>query len=158
MDYTDAGKKVIYRSRSIRTVQQALRMLYSIPQPILCYRQTIHINAPEIDHVYAGCIHNDVENHLLTISFPSELYGYITRIRNSRDCRMVTYWKHPITEFIQEVEITSTTELSLFHRHATHEPSLRIYTQGYTDLIVTYDVYLFKPTFFQSSQKLLAKL
>jgi hypothetical protein len=149
-DYSNAGKIVIYRSPHIRTLQQAVRILYSISQPILCYRQTISMINPELDHVYMGCIRNDPENHLFTISFPSELYGYVTRIRNSRDCRMVTYWKHPITEFIEEIEINKKTELNLFHRSSLYDPSIRIYTKGHTDLVISFDVYLFKHSFFRS--------
>jgi hypothetical protein len=149
-DYSNAGKIVIYRSPTIRTLQQAIRIHHSISHPILCYRQTISMITPELDHVYSGCIRNDPENYLLTVSFPSELYGYITRIRNSRDCRMVTYWKHPVTEFIEEIEIDKKTELNLFHRPSIYEPSIRIYTKGHTDLVVSFDVYLFKYSFFRS--------
>ncbi len=146
------GDRVICRLPSVHTLQQAIRILYSVPQPILCYRQTISMIAPDTDHTFLGCIKNDPENHLLTISFPSELYGYITQIRNSRNCRMVTYYRHPVTDFVQEIQITSATELNLFHPSPASAPSLRIYTQGHNDLSVSFDVYLFKPSFFTSNR------
>jgi|LauGreDrversion4_2_1035121.scaffolds.fasta_scaffold29210_5 hypothetical protein len=148
MNLSNEGNCVIYRSSTIRTLQQAIRILYSISQPILCYRQTISMLAPDTDHTFMGYIKNDPENHLLTVSFPPELYGYITHIRNSRDCRMVTYYRHPVTDFVQEIQITPSVEMNLFH----HSPSssIRIYTQGHNDLSVSFDVYLFKASFFTS--------
>jgi hypothetical protein len=156
MNSANEGHCIIYRSSTIRTLQQAIRVLYSVPQPILCYRQTISMMAPDKDYTFMGYIKNDPENHLFTVSFPSELYGYITRIRNSRDCRMVTYYRHPVTDFVQEIQIIPSTELGLFHSSSS-PPSIRIYTQGHNDLSVSFDVYLFKPSFF-TSHKIPSKL
>jgi len=67
---------------------------------------------------------------------------------------MVTYWQHPETGFIREVDLTEeagrgksriTSELSLFC--PMREPVLTIYTGGYDDLTVSFDVYLIKRVF-----------
>lgn len=134
---------------SIRTLGQAIRILHSVRQPILRYRQQISLLSPDHDLTYSGHIRHDRENHLVTISFPSELKGVVTRIQNSHGCRMVSYYKDPITEFIEEIQIHSKTELNCLQTY--YPPVIRIYTRGIEDLVVSFDVYLFKSSVLRSA-------
>ena len=144
----------VYHAHGIHTLSHALLVHSSLPHPILRFRQTLYMKNPDYDLTYSGCITYDATQHLLTIRFPTECYGYIRRIQNSRGCRMVTYWQHPETGFIREVDLTEeagrgksrmTSELSLFC--PMREPVLSIYTGGYDDLTVSFDVYLVKRAF-----------
>jgi hypothetical protein len=145
----------IYHAKEIHTLSHALLVHASLPQPILRFRQTLYMKLPDYDTTYSGCITYDVAHHILRIRFPTECYGYIRRIQNSRRCRMVTYWEHPETGFVREVELTekgvcnakgrTSSELSLFC--PMREPVLYIYTGGYDDLTVSFDVYLVKRVF-----------
>lgn len=144
--------QVIYQADtpvSIRTLGHALRVLHAIPQPILRFRQHISLLAPELDLCYAGLVRHDRENQIVTIAFPSELVGVVSRIQNSHGCRMVTYWRDPMTDFIQEVEIVRDTQISCLRQDRRQE--IRIYTRGVEDLVVTFDVWLFKSAFFRSA-------
>lgn len=140
--------QAVYRSdppSAIRTLGQALRVLYAVPQHILHYTQQISIIAPHMDLCFQEHVRHDRENQIVTISFPSELVGIVTRIRNSHQCRMVTYWKDPVMEFIQEVQIDPRTEINCLIR-GSYPQSICIYTQGIEDLVVSFDVWLFKPS------------
>ena len=141
----------VYHAHGVHTLSHALLVHASLPHPILRFRQTLSMKHPHQDGLYAGGITYDSTQHLLTIRFPTECYGYIRRIQNSRGCRMITYWQHPVTRFIREVDLTEeagrgknrkTSEVSLFC--PMMEPVLRIYTGGYDDLTVSFDVYLVK--------------
>lgn len=142
--------QAVYRSdpsSAIRTLGQALRILYAVPQPILHYTQRISMIAPHTDLCFQEHVRNDRENQIVTITFPSELVGIVTCIRNSHQCRMVTYWKDPVMEFIREVQIDKTIEINCLVRGENRYPqSIRIYTQGIEDLVVSFDVWLFKPS------------
>lgn len=141
--------QVVYQadtSVAIRTLGHALRVLHAVPQPILRYRQQISLLAPELDPCYVGLVRHDRENQIVTIAFPSELVGAVSRIQNSHGCRMVTYWRDPLTDFIQEVEIGRETQISCLHPERRQE--IRIYTRGVEDLVVSFEVWLFKTGFF----------
>lgn len=141
--------QAVYRAdppSAIQTLGQALRVLYAVPQPILYYTQSISLIAPHLDLTFANHVHHDRENHTVTVSFPSELIGVITHIRNSHRCRMVTYWKDPVTDFIREIQISPTTEINHLAGKNPYPQSIRIYTGGAEDLIVSFDVWLFKPS------------
>ena len=144
--------QVIYQTETpvtIRTLGHAIRILNSVPQPILRYRQHISVLAPELDLCYTGLVRHDRGNQILTIGFPSELVGVVSRIRNSHGCRMVTYWKDPATDFIQEVEIRKETQINCLRPAGRQE--IRIYTMGVEDLGVSFDVWLFKTAFFRAA-------
>ena len=140
--------QAVYRAHSstIQTLSHALRILYGVPQPILYYRQHISLINPYLDLCFDNCIHHDRENQILTVSFPSELVGIVSRIRNSHKCRMVTYWKDH-EEFIQEVKIDSRTEINRLGCLGGKEQTIRIYTGGVENLVVSFDVWLFKTHF-----------
>jgi len=141
--------QVIYQADkpvAIRTLGHAIRVLNFVPQPILRYRQSISLLAPEIDLCYAGHVRYSRDQHVMTVSFPFELVGVVSRIRNSHGCRMVTYWRDPVTDFIQEVEIGRETQINCLQRQRPQE--IRIYTRGIEDLVVSFDVWLFKVGFF----------
>ena len=147
-----SSNRVIFQADpflSIRTLGQALRILHSIPHPIIRYRQQISLLSPDLDLSYSGHIRHDRENHIVIISFPSELKGVVTQIRNSHHCRMVSYHKDPITEFIQDIQIDNKTELNCLQ--TLYPPVIRIYTQGIEDLVVSFDVYLFKTSLLRSA-------
>lgn len=146
--------QAVYRAEprgAIQTLGKALRVLYAVPQPILHYTQRISLVAPDLDLTFANHVHHDRENQIVTISFPSELVGVITRIRNSHKCRMVTYWRDPVTDFIREIQIEPTTEINHLVAKNPYPQSIRIYTGGVEDLVVSFDVWLFKPNGFRSS-------
>ena len=148
--------QTVYRSEppsAIQTLGHALRVLYAVPQPILYYKQRISLLAPHLDLCFTDHVRHDRENQILTISFPSELVGIVTRIRNSHRCRMVSYWKDPITEFIREIQIDRTTEINCLGSQGSQgsqssqsSQSIRIYTGGAEDLVVSFDVWLLKPS------------
>lgn len=148
--------QVIYQADTpiaIRTLGHAIRVLNSVPQPILRYRQDISMVAPELDLCYAGHVKHDKEQHVMTLSFPSELVGVVSHIRNSHGCRMVTYWKDPVTDFIQEVEIDKETQMNCLRMAPGGRQAIRIDTQGVEDLVVSFDVWLFKVGFFFPRRK-----
>lgn len=138
----------------IRTLGHGERVLNTVPHPILRYRQQISLLAPERDACYKGLIRYDRENQIVTLSFPSVLFGVVTRIQNSHSCRMVTYWKNPVTDFIQEVEITRETQINFLYpapqdrQDRQNRQEIRIYTKGVEDLVISFDVWLFKRAFF----------
>jgi len=143
--------QVIYQTETpvaIRTLSHAIRVLNSVPQPILRYRQHISVLAPELDLCFSGIVRHDRENQILRIGFPSELVGVVSRIRNSHGCRMVTYWKDPVTDFIQEVEIGKETQINCLRWGKEGRQEIRIDTRGVEDLVVSFDVWLFKMGFF----------
>lgn len=145
--------QVIYQTETpvaIRTLGHALRVLHAVPQPILRYRQHISVLAPELDLCFSGIVRHDRENQILTIGFPSELVGVVSRIQNSHGCRMVTYWRDPVTDFIQEVEIVRDTQINCL-RWGEGRQEIRIYTRGVEDLVVSFDVWLFKTAFFRAA-------
>lgn len=136
--------RVVYRSQTIRTLSQARSALAHLPHPVLSYCQIVALHAPERDADFHGCIRVDREKELAYVSFPKGLTGYVTRIQNSRGCRMVTYWKDPDTGFLQEVEITPDVELLLPSRSGGEDPVLRIYTRGVEEITMRFDVYLLR--------------
>lgn len=144
--------QVIYQADTpvaIRTLGHAISVLNSVSQPILRYRQSISSLVPEVDLCYAGHVRYNLDQHVMTVSFPSKLVGIISRIRNSHGCRMVTYWRDPVTDFIQEVEIGKETQINcLSQQRQQDRQEIRIYTRGIEDLVVSFDVWLFKVGFF----------
>jgi hypothetical protein len=145
--------QTVYRAEppsAIQTLGHALRVLYAVPQHILYYKQRISLLAPHLDLCFTDHVRHDRENQILTISFPSELVGIVTRIRNSHRCRMVSYWKDPVTEFIREIQIDRTTEINCLGGQGSQgsqgSQSIRIYTGGVEDLVVSFDVWLLKPS------------
>ena len=154
--------QAIYRAEppsAIQTLGQALRVLYAVPQPILYYKQRISVLAPHLDLCFTEHVRHDRENQILTISFPSELVGIVTGIRNSHRCRMVSYWKDPVTEFIREIQIDHTTEINRLMNGAEKTPqTIRIYTGGVEDLVVSFDVWLFKPSGLPGLSRLRSRL
>ena len=146
--------QVVYQANSsehIHTLGHAIRILNAVPQPLLRYRQRISLLAPELDLCYAGGIRYDRDQHVLTILFPTELVGVVGRIKNSHGCRMVTYWRNPVTDFIQEVEIGPDTQINCLHRDPLYRQEIRIYTRGAEDLVISFDVWLFKRGFFRAA-------
>jgi hypothetical protein len=144
----------VYRANPPSTIQslgQALRILYAVPQPIIYYRQHISLQTPHLDLCFMNHIHHNHENQILTISFPSELVGIVTHIQNNHGCQMISYWKNPVTEFIQKINIDKTTEINCLRGGTPYSQNIQIYTGGVSDLIVSFDVWLFKSSFFRSA-------
>ena len=131
---------VVYYDKQIYTLNMALRRLYHITNPILKYTQIISLQNPYLDLFFKEYIHYDHTTEILTISFPTQC-SVITNISNNYNCRMVTYFKDPLTDYIKEIQITTRTNLNIID---FKDLKLRIYTEGKYKIMVHFDVYLFK--------------
>lgn len=135
----DQKHAMIYRDPQIQTLNEGLRILYRVSNPILCYTQRISIRAPTLDRSYENHIRHNEEQGLFYVSFPAEC-TYMTNFRtNHPSCRMVTYYRDPDSGYVKELTVTPQLEL----RNAKGVEIL-LYTNHKTDLVLSYDVYLMK--------------
>lgn len=140
---------LIHRDNTIQTLGHALRTLSQTDAPILRYRQHISLRAPFADLCYTENVQHDRVNEILHISFPTELVGVVSNLSTSHNARIVTYIRDPVTDFIREVQVKKETVLHCWRNR--ERPVLRIYTRGIEDLIVSFDVWMFKGAFFRSA-------
>lgn len=143
----DQKHNIVYYDKQIYTLNSALRRLYLVTNPILKYKQIITLHNPYLDLFFQQYIHYDLPNQILTISFPPQ-FSIITNIKNNYNCRMVTYFKDPLTQYIKEIQITPRTNLNLID---FKDLKLRIYTEGKHKMIISFDVYLFKNKLLKSA-------
>jgi hypothetical protein len=136
----DQKHNMVYYDKQIYTLNNALRRLYLVSNPILKYKQFISLQNPYFDLFFQEYIHYDLPNQIINISFPPQC-SIITNIKNNYNCRMVTYFKDPVTNFIKEIQITPRTNLNIMNYK---DLKLRIYTEGNHKIIITFTVYLFK--------------
>jgi len=116
-----------------------MRVLHSISNPILCYQQILRIDDVYSDIAYRKHVIHDPENEQIILTFPSECF-WIANLRNSRNCKMVTYHKDMETSYIKEITITPSMNFDLI----SQDVKIIIYTNGKTNLEIYFDVYLMK--------------
>lgn len=131
---------MIYRDPQIQTLNEGLRTLYRVTNPILCYTQRISIAAPTLDRSYENHIRHNEELGLFYVSFPAEC-TYMTNFRTNHGaaCRMVTYYRDSETGYVKEIAVTQQLEL-----RNGKDVTVLLYTNYKTDLVLSYDVYLLK--------------
>lgn len=112
--YLDNQKhNMIYYDKQICSINMALRRLYCVTNPILKYKQTISLQNLYLDLFFKEYIYYDHPNEILTISFPPQC-SIITNIKNNYNCRMITYFRDPLTDIIKEIQITLKNEFKYY--------------------------------------------
>ena len=129
---------MIYYDKHCTTLHEGLRILHSISNPILSYRQTILSTNPSYDITYKPYFHHDIANEIITLTFPHE-YTWIANLNNSHRCKMVTYYKDVKYSYIKEITITPSTNIRIYP-----DTKIVIYTQGKLNIDISFDVYLMK--------------
>jgi len=122
---------------SIRTLQQALRTLYSIPAPSLSYHQRLDIRNLYADMTYSSYLLHRPEHEILTLTFPREC-EHISNMKNNYGYKMVYYVT--VKGMIAEVEITPQMTIEV-----NSNTAITVYTRSKPDLVITFDVFLTKP-------------
>ena len=131
---------MIYHDAETRTLHEGIRILHSIPNPILCYRQMLDTINPYSDISYLKHIIHDPANDLITLTFPPECC-WISNLRNSWNCKMVTYYKDVESSYIKEITITPSMNFDLMSHQ---DVKIIIYTRGKMNIEIFFDVYLMK--------------
>ena len=139
---------MIYHDSHCTTLQEGLRILHSISNPILSYRQTISLTNISCDMKYLPYIKHDVMNEIITLSFPTE-YAWIANFRNTHHCKMVTYYKDMVHSYITEITITPSINIKI-----RPDTTIHIYTKGKKDIDISFDVFLMK----SDKKRVMAKL
>jgi hypothetical protein len=130
---------MVYDGSTIQTLNEGVRILHRVSNPILCYRQHISLRYPMMDRAYEDHIQHNESEGLFYVSFPQEC-TYLARFHTHPPCKMVTYYRDPAAGTIREIRMDSTTNLK-------NGPAVQllVYTRHQKDLILSYDVYLTKP-------------
>jgi hypothetical protein len=137
---------MMYHEKQCQTLNEGIRKLNAIPNPILWYQHTVYANNINADLSYAPYITHDIANEMITLRFPKEC-KWIANVRNNHNCKMVMYYKdvqsyiNNIT-YLKEVTIQSTMNIDT---RLEHDVAIRIYTRGIRDLEIYFDMYLVKP-------------
>lgn len=131
---------MIYHDTETRTLQEGIRILHSIPNPILCYRQMLDTTNPYSDISYLKHIIHDPANDLIILTFPPECC-WVSNLRNSWNCKMVTYYKDVESSYIKEITITPSMNFDLMSHQ---DVKIIIYTRGKMNIEIFFDVYLMK--------------
>jgi len=137
---------LIYRDDQCQTLNEGIRKMNAISNPIYCYQHIVYANNIHSDLSYAPYIRYDVTNEIMTLTFPKEC-KWIANLRNNHKCKMVMYYKDIQTYLNQAVyfkEITIDSSMNIDTR-PHQDTSIRIYTRGYTNLEIYFDMYLVKP-------------
>ena len=130
---------MIYHDNTSRTLHEGMIVLQFITNPILCYQQILLMNDIYSDISYRKHVKHDPENKRIILTFPSECI-WIANLRNSQNCKMVTYHKDIETSFIKEITVIPSMNFDLM----SHDVSIIIYTNGKTNIKIYFDVYLVK--------------
>lgn len=139
---------MIYHDPQCTSLQEGLRTLHSISNPIFSYRQIISLKNPYYDITYKPYYHYNPINEIITLSFPRE-YTWITNLQNSQQCKMVSYYKDIVHSYIKEITITPSMNIRI-HPNTI----IIIYTKGKKDIDISFDAYLMK----SNSNAIVAKL
>jgi hypothetical protein len=131
---------LIYYDRSLRTINDGVRMLHRISNPILRLHQQLPIQNLFLDRSYEGHIRHNEEQGILTITIPSECIA-VGGIRNNKSCKMVTYYRNKENGYVKEIQLSPDH----YFDTKNHEVKITIYTQHHRNLIVSFDVFLVKP-------------
>jgi len=130
---------MIYHDNTRRTLHEGMIILQSISNPILCYQQILRTDDIYSDIAYRKHVNHDPANEQIILSFPPECI-WIANLRNSHNCKMVTYHKDIETSFIKEITVIPSMNFDLM----SHDVSIIIYTNGKTNIEIYFDVYLVK--------------
>ena len=139
---------MIYYDSQCTSLKEGLRILHSIPNLIFSYRQMISLANPYHDITYKPYFNHNIIDKIITLSFPSE-YTWIANLRNTHDCKMVTYYKDVAYSYIKEITITPSMNIKI-----CPDTTIIIYTKGRKDIDISFDAYLMKP----ASHDIMAKL
>lgn len=131
---------LFYEDPTIQTLNQGIRFLHRVSNQMLRYRQHISLLNLFMDRSYEGLIRHNENEGLLHIRFPSECAG-IGGIHTNCNCKMVTYYRHPESGYVREIQITPKTTIDVSRNR---DIELTIYTNFQKDLVVSFDVYLLK--------------
>ena len=137
--HTSQPYAMIYHDHETHTLQEGIRILHSIPNPILCYRQTLSTTNPYSDIAYVKHIIHDPANDLIILTFPPECC-WVSNLRNSWNCKMVTYYKD-VESYIKEIIITPSMNFDLMSHK---DVKIIMYTRGKMNIEIFFDVYLMK--------------
>jgi len=137
---TDINQRhlMIYTDKHIRDINDAYNTIKYIPNPILCYRQTITINNLCLDESYKKYIYYN--NGILTITFPKE-YIAIGNIYNNKNCNMVTYYNDPNHSYIKEINIDRKNILNIMDYPNT---KIIVKMKNEKNIVITFDAYICK--------------
>jgi hypothetical protein len=122
---------------SIRTLQHALRTLYSMSVPSLLYHQRLDIRNLYADLSYSSYLLHRPEHEILTLTFPREC-EFISNMKNNYGYKMVYYVT--VNGGMTEVEITPQMTIEV-----NSNTVITVYTRSKPDLVITFDVFLTKP-------------
>ena len=122
---------------SIRTLNHALRTLYSMTVPSLSYHQRLDIRNLYADLSYSSYLLHRPEHEILTLTFPREC-EFISHMKNNYGHKMVYYVT--VNGSVKEVEITPQMTIEV-----NSDTVITIYTRSKPDLVITFDVFLTKP-------------
>lgn len=137
---------MIHRDPTCQTLNEAIRKMNAIPNPIFCYKHTVYANNTNSDLSFASYIVHDVANEIITLRFPPEC-KWIANLKNNHHCKMVTYYKDGMSNlgngtYLKELTITPHVNIDT---RAHQEATIRIYTRGIANLEIYFDMYLVKP-------------
>ena len=137
---------LIYRDQQCQTLNEAMRKMNAISNPVFCYQHTVYANNINSDLSYAPYITDDIANEIITLTFPKEC-KWIAHLRNNYNCKMVMYYKDIQTylnrgTYLKEVTIHPSMNIDT---RPHQETAIRIYTQGNSKLEIYFDMYLLKP-------------
>ena len=138
--HTSQPYAMIYHDHETKTLQEGIRILHSIPNPILCYRQTLSTTNPYSDIAYVKHIIHDPANDLITLTFPPECC-WVSNLRNSWNCKMVMYYKDVESSYIKEIIVTPSMNFDLISHK---DVKIIMYTRGKMNIDIFFDVYLMK--------------
>lgn len=122
---------LVHYDKMIVSINTGLRILNSIPNPIIKFKQTISMMNPFMDASYIGMV--DFNNDNIKIKIPYDC-DIITNIKNNLNYKMAIMYNNML------IEVTPTMQLNLVKNK---DVSLIIYT---TDkrVTVSYYVYMIK--------------
>jgi histidinol phosphatase-like PHP family hydrolase len=137
---------MLYHDTSCQTLNEGIRKLHSIPNPVFWYQHTVYADNIHSDLSYASYITHDVANQIITLRFPKEC-KWIANIRNNHNCTMIMYYKD-IQSYLNNIthlkEVTIQPNMNIDTR-AQNEVAIRIHTRGNKNLEIYFDMYLVKP-------------
>ena len=136
---------MIHRDTQCQTLNEGIRKMNAIPNPIFCYQQTVYANNIHSDLSYACYIAQDIANERIALTFPKEC-KWIANIRNNASCKMVLYYKNVhstlnLGTYFSEVEVTPHMNINTWSENDT---KIIIYTRGNKHLEIYFDMYLGK--------------
>jgi hypothetical protein len=122
---------LVHYDKMLGTINIGLRILNSIPNPIIKFKQTISMTNPCMDASYIGMIEFNPDNIKINIPYECDI---ITNIRNTLNCRMDILYNNML------LEVTNAMQLNLIKNKNV---SLIIYTTD-KNVTVSYYVYMVK--------------